>query len=169
MEDDQPANLSRAERETHSPCWDMSQERVFAETVCNQRFNFFLAFFGVSIVGAMSSKSLVQQIFILLTGLCVNGLLALKVDSTFERLQKVIEYIRDDTKHPETIITERLKKGEETIPLWKSFIREGEKKKGMFLVYQRWIPLTCLCLQVLALFVSMTVLLFQIISSICND
>ena len=52
--------LPAAERDEKPPVWDMSQERAFIETLLNQRFNFFLAFFSLVIVGAWGAGAAQQ-------------------------------------------------------------------------------------------------------------
>ena len=50
-------NISAEIRDSSGPVWDMSQERVFIETLLVQRLNFFLIFTGFVITGALNSKT----------------------------------------------------------------------------------------------------------------
>jgi hypothetical protein len=135
--------LNRSEREERSPCWDMSQERVFIETICNQRFNFFLAFFGASLIGASNADEPNKRLLLLLISLCICILLASKINSTYKRLEAVVNYIREDPTHPETIITKRLSGQSKQNP-FTFLVTKHEKSFGMFSVYSVWIPTTCL-------------------------
>jgi hypothetical protein len=87
----------------------MSQERAFVESVCNQRFNFFIVFFAATIAGVASAKTRFHQTAILLTGTTVAVLMYFGLIRTYQRLWEIIDYIREDSTHPEKIITQRLR------------------------------------------------------------
>ena len=142
-----PTGLTRQRREEVSPCWDMSQERVFIESVCNQRFNFFLVFFGASIVGAMNARTPTTQQLILGVGICIGTLLAIKLTGTFRRLEAVIRYIRTDPTHPETIISAELAHASRCWHFTRA-VHVVIDAPGMFAVYQFWIPVICVLLQI---------------------
>ncbi len=143
MIDKPSSKLNRSQREETSPCWDMSQERVFIETICNQRFNFFLAFFGASLIGASNADEPNKRLLLILISLCICSLLASKINSTYKRLEAVVNYIREDPTHPETIITKRLSGQSKQNP-FTFLVTKHEKIFGMFSVYSVWIPTTCL-------------------------
>ena len=145
--------LNRSEREERSPCWDMSQERVFIETICNQRFNFFLAFFGASLVGTSNAKDPTMRFLLLLISLCICTLLASKISSTYKRLEAVVRYIRTDPTHPETIITKKLNE-HSTKNRFAKLSAKHDGFFGMFSVYSFWIPIVCLLILVSLLLTS---------------
>ena len=140
--------LTREKREEASPCWDMSQERVFLETVCNQRFNFFLVFFGATIVGAMNSRNPLAQELILGVGVAIGILLGIKLNGTFQRLDLIIDYIRTDPSHPESIITQVVENRKTS--RWRLLrgLNSVVDLPGKFAVYQFWIPLACILIQI---------------------
>jgi hypothetical protein len=141
--DSPSSKLNRSEREERSPCWDMSQERVFIETICNQRFNFFLAFFGASLIGASNAHEPTTRFLLLLFSLCICTLLASKIGWTYKRLEAVVLYIRTDPTHPETIITKKLNE-HSTKSRFAKLLAKHDGFFGMFSVYSFWIPIVCL-------------------------
>ncbi|GEM_PF-1689559 len=49
--------------------WDINQERVYLETLLNQRFNFYLVIFALIIGGSASANSPQKSTLILVSGL----------------------------------------------------------------------------------------------------
>ncbi len=49
--------------------WDINQERVYLETLLNQRFNFYLVIFALIIGGSASANSPKKSTLILVSGL----------------------------------------------------------------------------------------------------
>lgn len=145
--------MTREFRDRQSPCWDMSQERVFIETICNQRFNFFLAFFGASLIGASNAHLPSTRSMLLVISLCICSLLALKIGLTYKRLELIIDYIRQDKTHPEAIITQELEELKNKT-IWTRLSEKIDRDFGMFSVYSFWIPVACLLVLVILLFVS---------------
>ena len=51
------APIDAKTRDSLSPVWDMSQERVFIENLLNQQFSFFLVVFSIVLAGALNSRA----------------------------------------------------------------------------------------------------------------
>lgn len=98
-------------RDTQSPVWDMSQERIFIETLLNQRFNFFMVFFGFVMAGSVNAKSEVILKLLLTLGLVVCILFALVLRRSQEKLDLIIADLQTDTSHPVTLIDAQAKQG----------------------------------------------------------
>jgi hypothetical protein len=102
-------NLPRKERDEKSPVWDISQERSFIENLCNQRFNFFIVFFSVILVGIANAKTMIVQHSILLIGTLIAFLLFLGLCRVYHKLNIIIEIIYEDESHPSTIVNKQAK------------------------------------------------------------
>jgi len=96
--------LSTECRDKTSPVWDMSQERAFNEQLLNQRFSFFVVFFGLCIAGALNAKSQLHFQLVLSIGAVVTFLFALVLNRTQKKVDLVIEDLFTDATHPITII-----------------------------------------------------------------
>jgi hypothetical protein len=106
--DETMARLSSREREKISPVWDLSQERVFAITVINQRVSFFLAFFSIVIGGSLNAKIQLHMQIILIVGAIVLWLLWLPIHYTQIRVNRILLLILEDEWHPCSIIVSQL-------------------------------------------------------------
>lgn len=100
----------RYDRDKASPVWDMSQERVFLETLLNQRFGFFVVFFGVVIAGAANAKVQQHLTIILTLGFVIELLLWPLIYRAQYKLDLIVEYLTSDESHPMTIIDEEVGK-----------------------------------------------------------
>ena len=112
--DEQHPKLTAAERDRASPVWDMSQERVFEETLLNQRFNFFLLFFSLVVTGSVNAKTQFLFDAILGVGTLVCVLLALVLSRTQQKLELILTDLFTDESHPATIIDRRIGKWAES-------------------------------------------------------
>lgn len=102
-------SISQEERDKMPPVWDLSQERVFIETLVNQRLNFFLVTFSIVIAGALNTKvQLFFQIIILL-GAILCSLLAWTIYRGNQKLGKILKRLKDDNTHPITLIDNETK------------------------------------------------------------
>jgi hypothetical protein len=108
--DEEHPKLTAAERDKASPVWDMSQERVFEETLLNQRFNFFLLFFSLVAAGSVNARTQVLFDAILAVGTIVCLLLALVLARTQQKLELILTDLFADDSHPATIIDRRVRK-----------------------------------------------------------
>ncbi len=91
-------------REKTSPVWDMSQERLFIETLLNQRFNFFLVFFSLVLAGAVNAKHQIEFQLILTLGAFVTTMFALVLNRSQQKLDLIISDLMTDPTHPVRII-----------------------------------------------------------------
>jgi hypothetical protein len=98
-------------RDSNSPVWDMSQERVFIENLLNQQFSFFLVVFSIVLAGALNSKVPLHLKFVLTLGSVVIVLLSTVLRRTEEKLDLILEDLFSDPTHPATIINRRAKQG----------------------------------------------------------
>jgi hypothetical protein len=87
----------------------MSQERVFIETLLNQRFNFFLVFFSLVLAGAVNAKVQLHFQLVLTLGAVVTLLFAAVLRRSQEKLELIIDDLRTDPSHPVTIIDKAAK------------------------------------------------------------
>lgn len=108
MKDDDLDNASKPltprYREETSPVWDMSQERVFIEQLLNQRFNFFLILFSVTVAGAVNVRSQALLIGVLAIGLVIEALLALVLARSQKKLDLILNELKKDKYHPMSVI-----------------------------------------------------------------
>jgi len=74
------------------------QEREFTENLLNQRFNFFLVFFSLVVVGALSANSQESAKAVLWLGLLVSLLLALTIFRVQVKFDLLFKELPDD--HP---------------------------------------------------------------------
>lgn len=102
--------LTAGERDKASPVWDMSQERVYIETLLNQRFNFLLVLFSLVIAGVINSKLQIHLQIILTIGSIIIFSLGSVLRRTQEKLDFIITDIFTDQTHPATIIDRRSKR-----------------------------------------------------------
>ena len=152
---DEPQGLDRQFRDKNSPVWDMSQERMFIEGVCNQRFHFLLAFFLATVAAAGNAPNAFTQRAALVAGIIICLLLELKLFENFRRLEYVLEYIRKDKKHPETIITNVVEALNDRPAKVMMALKRFTDKYGRFALYQWVIPSVCISVLFLALIASL--------------
>src|SRR5688572_13018972 len=88
--------LSAEERERLSPVWDMSQERVFTETLLHQRFNFFLIVFGAIIAASANAKNETQFRAFLAGGTVLCGLLYVVLIRTQRKVLLIRKVLTED-------------------------------------------------------------------------
>jgi len=124
--------LAAWERDKSSPVWDMSQERVFIETLLNQRFNFFLVFFSLVLAGAVNAKESMHFKLILSLGATVTFAFAAVLRRSQEKLDLILDDLKTDETHPIRIIDKRA------------------KGRSMRRVIGIWIPTFCVSVLVLA-------------------
>lgn len=98
-------------RDESSPVWDMSQERVFIETLLNQRFNFFLIFFSLVVGGALNTKVQLHFQLVLTLGTLVCLLFAAVLERSQEKFDLIFKDLHTDLTHPLTIIDRRARSG----------------------------------------------------------
>ena len=82
--------------------WDLSEERAFIEDLLSKRFNFFLMFFSLVIVGAMNARSAFFFKSIIILGAIISWLLALTIFRSQKKLDILLEMIFEDSNHPAT-------------------------------------------------------------------
>ena len=82
--------LTAEYRDRTSPVWDMSQERVFIETLLNQRFNFFLIFFSLVLAGAINAKEQLHFQLVLSLGTVICFLFASVLRRSQQKLDLII-------------------------------------------------------------------------------
>jgi hypothetical protein len=102
---------SRLYRTVTSPVWDMSQERAFMETLLNQRFNFFLLFYSLSIAGFVNSKGAYLSLVILVAGSIVLTMLACVLYRTQKKLDACLEELSKEPNHPFKLIDDAVGSG----------------------------------------------------------
>jgi hypothetical protein len=106
-----PTPLTAELREGISPVWDMSQERVFMETILNQRFQFFLLIFSAAIAGSLNAKYPAHLKVVLCVGSTVCWLFALLLFHSQRKVDVVLdEHIFANPEHPAKIINDDCKR-----------------------------------------------------------
>ncbi|MFH1051719.1 MAG: hypothetical protein V1779_12425 [bacterium] len=91
----------------------MSQERAFMENLLSQRFNYFLLFFSIIVIGFSNTyieKPILAQIIVFL-GSIVIFLLALTLKRSQCKLDLILEKLLKDPNHPVKIINDLAGKG----------------------------------------------------------
>ena len=101
-------NISEEVRDTSSPVWDMSQERMLTEQLVGQRFNFFLVFFSVIVAGAVNAKVQLHLQSVLTIGSIICFVLTRALYRTSNRLDVILSILREDNTHPYTIVSKRI-------------------------------------------------------------
>lgn len=104
MDDTSHKGIPAAERDEKSPVWDMSQERVFIESLLTQRFNFFLVVFSLTLVAASNAKAQIHLAGVLTLGLLLEFALASVIARTQFKLDLIFKDLSTDPTHPVTII-----------------------------------------------------------------
>jgi hypothetical protein len=102
MEDE----LTLESRDRLSPVWDMSQERVLALTILNQRFHFLLVFFSVIIGAAANTRQPRNATIVLCVGSVIAWLLAIAIVLAQRRLHAISSVLAQDKSHPYIIVTQ---------------------------------------------------------------
>lgn len=97
-------------RDSASPVWDMSQERVFMEKMLNQRVNFLLLIFSITVAGAVNSKTDWALRIILFCGSLISLLLTSALNRNQEKFALILEDLKSDPSHPVSIIDARARK-----------------------------------------------------------
>ena len=120
-------------RNSSSPVWDMSQERVFMETLLNQRVNFFLVLFSITVAGGINADLGWRLCTILLLGTVLSILLMMALNRNQEKLSLIFAELEKDTSHPVTIIDKKAKPN-------------GSRQRMVSI----WLPRICVTLLVLA-------------------
>ena len=101
--------IPRQTRDRALPVWDMSQERIFLESLMNQRFSFFVVLFSVVIAGAANAKSQRFLQLILSFGFVVELLIWSLIYRAQFKLNLIVKYLESDLSHPMTIIDDIVK------------------------------------------------------------
>lgn len=96
--------LDRLAREKIAPVWDISQERMFIETLLNQRFNLFLVFYSITLVGFVNSNTPFLGEVILVIGSIVSIMFTVVLMRTQHKLDEILKIIFTDSEHAATII-----------------------------------------------------------------
>ncbi len=92
---------------SRSPSWDGSQERMFIETVLNQRFNFLLVFVGLIVTGAINAKSdKPLQAAVLALGAFVCLLLSITICRAHQKLDIIMRTLYSDSSHPAGMVNQ---------------------------------------------------------------
>lgn len=106
-----PVLHDRKFREAQSPVWDMSQERAFFENLHQQRFNFFMVFFGLVVAGSVNAR-LDPFYFrsILILGAFVSVAIGIATMRSARKMNVIMEYIYADPSHPASIVDVESKK-----------------------------------------------------------
>ena len=97
-------NIDEETRDSHSPVWDMSQERALIEGLMNQRFNFFLVFFSLAVAGTINARTQTQLITVLSIGAVIALLLFLVILRAHQKLTTILQRLFDDPTHPAAVI-----------------------------------------------------------------
>jgi hypothetical protein len=96
--------LSAQERDERSPVWDMSQERVFTETLLHQRFNFFLVVFGAIVAASVNARTEAQLRAFLTGGTVLSVLLFVVLVRTQRKVLLIRRALLADEGHAYTVI-----------------------------------------------------------------
>lgn len=99
-----PVRLTVNYRETTSPVWDISQERLVLETLLHQRLQFFLVFFSIVVGGSLNAKLQLHMVIVFIFGSALSWLLALYVFRAQLRLSTALSIIREDETHPHSVV-----------------------------------------------------------------
>lgn len=105
------AKRSRIIQENDSSNWDLNQERVFNESLLNQRIQFFLIFFAVVIGGVVFTYN-TSKIFVLLilfTGMIISWALSFTIFRLYNRVIQILRSLSDNESHPFTLIGRKTK------------------------------------------------------------
>jgi hypothetical protein len=128
---------SRNFRDRNSPVWDMSQERIFLESLMNQRFTFFVAVFSAVIAGVLNAKSQFYLKSVLVIGAAVELLLWPLIFRAQYKLNLIVNYLMADDSHPMTIIEEEVRTRARCIASWVMSSRVRQYMVGVA------VPLVC--------------------------
>jgi hypothetical protein len=112
--------------------WDLSQERQFGENLANQRFNFFIVFYGLIVAATVTSNIRSIQILITTFGLLMSIMLAITVRRSFETVNILISQLREFPNHPVRFIADKKQ--------WqpnKEWMRSNQ-------ILGTWLPLVCI-------------------------
>lgn len=88
----------------------MSQERAFFENVHQQRVNFFLVFFGLTLAGTLNADEYAYFVGVLVVGAMVTSSLALTVVRSQRKLSVMLHALAEDPSHPVRIVNELVRR-----------------------------------------------------------
>jgi len=95
-------------RDTTSPVWDMSQERMFIENLLSQRFNYFLIFFSLCVAGFANAKNSIYAEIILILGAVIITLFAMVLKRSQQKLDLIFKNLKNqDTTRKKNKICDR--------------------------------------------------------------
>lgn len=103
--------IDAATRDKTSPVWDMSQERVFMETLLNQRFNFLTVLFCFSLAGALNAKSQIHFQWLLFVGAVCCAAFSTVLERAQRKLDIILDDLNSDASHPVAIVNKRIGSG----------------------------------------------------------
>lgn len=98
--------IDASSRDMSSPVWDMSQERAFIENLLNQRFNFFLIFFSITMAGFVNTDNWLVGQTILTLGSVILILIARAIEKSEQKLDLIVGDLCKDISHPIRIIND---------------------------------------------------------------
>lgn len=108
-----------------SDSWNMSKEREFMENLLGQRFNFYLLFISLTVVGFATTNNKLYGQLILLIGSVVAWMLTSVLLRSQDKLEYIMEVLFRNHSHPAKIIDQMV----------------GGKSKRRLI--GKWIPLVC--------------------------
>lgn len=88
--------------------WDLSQERQFMENLVNNRFNYYMIYFGVILVYAFTcstSTSVVDRCIILSYGSLISFAIAFGVHRVQVKLTHILRRLHKNQIHPVTLVS----------------------------------------------------------------
>lgn len=95
------SSQSDEERKRYSDEWTMSQERTHMENLVCQRFNFLLAFVGLTFTAAVQVKSNINLLLLFLFGTIVTGSLFLTLYRAQWKLNYIMQHeLKEHKDHP---------------------------------------------------------------------
>jgi hypothetical protein len=97
-------NIDEETRDRTSPVWDMNQERVFIETLANQRFNYSLVFFSLVVAASVNARSTLQLRLVLTLGAVTAVLMTLAVVGAQMKLDIILDRLFKDPTNPVAIV-----------------------------------------------------------------
>jgi len=80
--------------------WSLSDEREFLETLYNQRINFFILAYSLTITGVLSASSPIEKVLVLVAGLSITVLLGLSLYRACHKLLLLLAVLHRTRQHP---------------------------------------------------------------------
>lgn len=105
--------------------WNMSMEREYMENLLGQRFNFYLLFVSLTVVGFATTNNKLYGQLILLIGSVVAWMLTYVLLRSQDKLDCILDVLFRNDSHPVTIIDQMV---------------GGHSRRGLI---GKWIPLVC--------------------------